>query len=103
MERSFRLLERGGGRLGPESDFIKDLKARFRPGDALLFICRSGGRSLRAAQAAAEAGFTRVVNVAEGFEGGLDDKGRRTVGGWRGAGLPSTYETDPARTYRPAR
>ncbi len=89
--------------LVPNPDFIQDLQARFRPDDTLLFICRSGGRSLRAAQAAAASGFARVVNVAEGFEGGLDDKGQRTVGGWRGAGLPSTYKIDPARAYRPSR
>ncbi|PWB65475.1 MAG: rhodanese, partial [Betaproteobacteria bacterium] len=40
---------------------------------------------------AAQAGFTRVYNVLEGFEGDQDEEGRRgSLGGWRHAGLPWT-------------
>ena len=57
--------------------------------DALFFICRSGGRSRMAAEAMAEAGFQRCSNVAEGFEGPLDDtRHRGLVAGWKAAGLP---------------
>ncbi len=57
--------------------------------DALYFICRSGGRSRMAAQVMAEAGFTHCVNVAEGFEGPLDDgRHRGQIAGWKAAGLP---------------
>ena len=55
----------------------------------LLFICRSGGRSLMAARAMASAGYTRCRNVTEGFEGGLDpDRHRGRLGGWKAQGLP---------------
>jgi rhodanese-related sulfurtransferase len=56
----------------------------------LFFICRSGARSLAAAQAAAAAGYQRCHNVAQGFEGPLDPKtGQRgRIGGWKAAGLP---------------
>jgi rhodanese-related sulfurtransferase len=55
----------------------------------LLFICRSGARSLRAAQAMAAAGFTRCRNVSDGFEGPLDPAGHRgQLGGWKAKGLP---------------
>ena len=57
--------------------------------DDLFFICRSGGRSLAAAKAMAEAGYRACHNVAGGFEGPLDDdRHRGSVGGWRAAGLP---------------
>jgi len=57
--------------------------------DAVLFLCRSGVRSIAAAQAAAAAGYARAINVAEGFEGDKDAQGHRgTVGGWKVAGLP---------------
>ena len=57
--------------------------------DALYFICRSGGRSRMAAEAMAEAGFQRCMNVAEGFEGPLDDSRHRgSLAGWKAAGLP---------------
>jgi rhodanese-related sulfurtransferase len=58
--------------------------------DDLFFICRSGGRSLAAAKAMAEAGYRACHNVAGGFEGPLDDdRHRGSVGGcWKAAGLP---------------
>jgi len=57
--------------------------------DDLFFICRSGGRSLAAAKAMAEAGYRACHNVAGGFEGQLDDERHRgSVGGWKAAGLP---------------
>jgi len=80
-------------------NFVPDLAARFKKEDSLLFICRAGGRSLKAARAAQEAGYAKVTNVAEGFEGGVDEKGRRTVGGWKNS-LPYTYTVEPRLAYR---
>ena len=55
----------------------------------LLFICRSGQRSLKAAQAMAAAGFACCRNVADGFEGPLDpSRHRGQLGGWKAKGLP---------------
>lgn len=55
----------------------------------ILALCRSGGRSLAAAQALAAAGFTDLYNIAEGFEGDRDEAGHRnTINGWRQRGLP---------------
>jgi rhodanese-related sulfurtransferase len=42
-----------------------------------------------AGQALESAGFTKVYNVLEGFEGDLDDQHQRgNIGGWRKHGLP---------------
>lgn len=58
-------------------------------GEALLFLCRSGARSLAAARAMTAAGYDRCFNVADGFEGPLDAEGHRgRVGGWKALGLP---------------
>ena len=55
----------------------------------LLFICRSGQRSLKAAKALAAAGYVRCRNVADGFEGPLDpNRHRGQLGGWKANGLP---------------
>ena len=48
----------------------------------MFFICRSGVRSMRAAQAVSSALSAKgtpvdCINVAEGFEGDLDERGRR--------------------------
>ncbi len=79
----------GYGAAVPDPAFADRLAARFRRDEPLLLLCRSGVRSHHAATAAARAGFTRVFNILEGFEGDRDRDGRRgTLGGWRHAGLP---------------
>jgi len=86
----------------PNEGFLDDLKSHFKTDDVLIFICRGGGRSRRAAQTAATAGFIRIFNVGEGFEGAKDEKGHFVVGGWKSAGLPYTHDIDPQRAYRPS-
>ena len=55
----------------------------------LLFLCRSGVRSRAAAVAMTQAGQELCYNIAQGFEGPLDDKQKRgAVDGWKAAGLP---------------
>jgi rhodanese-related sulfurtransferase len=55
----------------------------------LLFLCRSGVRSLAAAQAMAQLGYARCLNIRGGFEGPLDAQRQRgRVDGWKAAGLP---------------
>jgi rhodanese-related sulfurtransferase len=74
----------------PNPDFITDLTEQ-APEDSdteLVFLCRSGQRSIAAATAATQAGFTSY-NVLEGFEGVPDRYGERTVNGWKNRGLPT--------------
>ena len=55
----------------------------------VILLCRSGQRSLEAAQALEDAGFSDVVNVLHGFEGDLDHHFHRsTLNGWRFDQLP---------------
>jgi len=69
--------------------FLVQLKQQLDPESLVLFICRSGQRSHRAASAATQAGFPDCYNVLEGFQGDKDAHGQRDkVGGWRVAGLP---------------
>lgn len=64
-------------------------KAGLTPLNRIHFICRSGARSLAAAQAAQAAGFPHVFNVSTGFEGPKDAEWHRgTVAGWKADGLP---------------
>ncbi|MEO1313981.1 MAG: rhodanese-like domain-containing protein [Pseudomonadota bacterium] len=62
----------------------------------VLFICRSGARSMEAAEAVAELSSSRgldirCTNVAEGFEGDLNgDRHRGALNGWKAHGLPWT-------------
>ena len=69
--------------------FVRELEAKASKDSTVLLLCRSGKRSDLAAEAAAKAGFTRVFNVLEGFEGEIDEhRHRGRLGGWRAHDLP---------------
>lgn len=69
--------------------FVRELEAKAPKDATVLLLCRSGKRSDLAAEAAAKAGFTRVFNVLEGFEGEIDaHRQRGRLGGWRAHDLP---------------
>jgi len=69
------------------ADHLKE--AGFTPEHDIYFICRTGGRSAAAAQAAQQAGFPHAFNVADGFEGPPDGAGHRgMLAGWKASGLP---------------
>lgn len=71
-------------------DFVAQLREHVPGGDdhPVVFLCRSGNRSIGAAEAATEAGIAPSYNVIDGFEGQLDGNGHRGNGGWRAIGLP---------------
>lgn len=59
------------------------------PAVPVLFLCRSGVRSVAAAEAATAAGYTAAYNILGGFEGPPDEEGHRgRTAGWKAAGLP---------------
>ncbi len=72
----------------PNAAFDDQAKAAAEGGRPLLMLCRSGVRSIAAAQRATALGLT-AYNILEGFEGDPDDHAHRgTQGGWRWRGLP---------------
>lgn len=76
-----------GGGLNP--DFLAGLQAAVPPQVPVVLLCRSGARSVDAAETAAAAGYT-AYNVLEGFEGVPDGYGDRIVNGWKNRRLPWT-------------
>lgn len=72
----------------PNEGFVDELIRAGVGGGPVIFLCRSGQRSIGAAMAATAAGLTPAYNVLEGFEGPLDAEGHRGGRGWRAAGLP---------------
>ena len=74
-------------------NFLTELQDRIPPAAGggerpVVFLCRSGNRSIGAAEVATEAGITPAYNVLDGFEGQLDADGHRGGTGWRAIGLP---------------
>ncbi|MES2582114.1 MAG: rhodanese-like domain-containing protein [Pseudomonadota bacterium] len=69
--------------------FARELEAKVGKDRPVLLLCRSGKRSVLAAEAATKAGLPLVFNVLEGFEGEINANGHRGLDdGWRLRGLP---------------
>ena len=69
-------------------DFDTQLQAVVPSGSKVLLLCRSGVRSVAAAQRATELGL-QAYSILEGCEGDLDANGQRgKLTGWRYRGLP---------------
>lgn len=84
-------------------DFAARVGQVAKPGDTLLVMCRSGGRSAIAVNLLAKAGFTQVHNIIDGFEGDVVKDpdsvflGQRLRNGWKNSGCPWTYQLTPDR------
>jgi len=74
----------------PNPDFMAQLKQRIDPESLVIFMCRSGARSDKAAKAAQAAGYSEAYNLLEGFEGetNAQTRHRGEINGWRAARLP---------------
>ncbi len=86
----------------PNPDFVESVQASFGNNDTILVMCSSGGRAAQAVNALAGAGFTKVYNILNGFEGesvtdtGSAYYGKKMRNGWKNDGLPWGYEADPS-------
>jgi rhodanese-related sulfurtransferase len=73
----------------PNAEFLDQLRQVATLDTPVLLLCRSAARSKLAAVAATQAGFTKAMDLLEGFEGDKDSQGhRKTVSGWCFRGLP---------------
>ena len=85
----------------PNPGFVAQVNGFADPGDTILVMCRSGGRSAMAVNTLAKAGFTNVYNIIDGMEGdavndpGSVYQGQRLKNGWKNSGIPWTYQPDP--------
>lgn len=72
-------------------NFIEELEDQIKDKSThLFFICRSGQRSLKAAQMALENGYNNVYNINDGFLGNMLDKNSQSLklNGWYNSNLP---------------
>jgi rhodanese-related sulfurtransferase len=92
------IFHRGPGGMVPNPEFEKVVQ-RVLPRPAKLVVgCGSGPRSTRACEMLAAAGYTDLVNVEGGFNGGRDEMGS-AIPGWAASGLPVEKVASPERTY----
>lgn len=74
--------------MAANASFDEQLRAAVPEGKKVVLLCRSGVRSVAAAQRATGLGI-EAYNILEGFEGDVNASGQRgKLGGWRKRGLP---------------
>ena len=93
------LLHMGSDGMTPNPRFLTDVEAAFAKDTPILVGCRSGQRSLRAAEALIAAGYETVVDVRPGFAGAANAFGRVEEPGWVGSHLPVSRSAQPGRSY----
>jgi len=86
------------GQPTPNPDFLKVVEATIAKDATVIVGCQAGGRSQRAAEIMAQAGYANVANMQGGFGGGQDQMGR-VVPGWRDSGLPVSTENGEGVSY----
>lgn len=79
----------------PNPAFLDVVRANFAADARLLIGCQMGGRSQKAAELLANAGYDDVANVLGGY-GGAPQMGHT---GWVQAGLPVEQKADASREY----
>ena len=92
------LMNMGPQGMTPNPDFLKVMESAFGKAEKLLTGCKSGGRSLKAAQQLLGAGYQDVVDMRAGWDGGKDDFGRPDPG-WSQKGLPVEKGSPEGQKY----
>lgn len=92
------LMHLGPGGMTPNHEFLGVMESSFGKGEKLVIGCRSGGRSRRAAELLAQAGFVDLADLTTGWEGSRDPFGRLTPG-WSKLGMPTEAGKPAGQSY----
>jgi rhodanese-related sulfurtransferase len=88
----------GASGASDNDDFLAVMETAFGKEAKIVVGCKSGGRSLAAAQTLAAAGFTNVIDQRAGFMGGMGPGGPEA--GWAMQGLPTARQAEPGHSYQ---
>jgi rhodanese-related sulfurtransferase len=83
----------------PNPEFMTVVQSLFPKDTKMVIGCRTGNRSLAAARALLQAGFTNVVDQRAGLDGTRNAFGQILEPGWESEGLEVSTEADPDRAY----
>lgn len=93
----YKLAQPGG--MVENVDFLRVMTANFEKDAAIILGCRSGARSLAAANVLKAEGFSKVTDQLAGFGGTKDAAGATIELGWQAAGLPASITAEAGRDY----
>jgi len=97
------LLHMGPGGMMPNAEFLEVVSSRFPKGAKIVTGCKMGGRSLRAAEMLAAAGYGSVVDLVGGFGGEYNHMRQLVNPGWSQSGLSVEETAQPGRSYEELR
>jgi rhodanese-related sulfurtransferase len=97
------LFRDASGQSIPNPDFLKVVEANYSRDSGLVVGCHAGGRSQRACEFLAQAGYTRLHNIQGGYGGAKDPLGRVVRPGWSQLGLPVSQSHTAGENYESLR
>lgn len=83
----------GTGTMVPNEQFTNVIAKHFAKDSKLVLGCKMGGRSMRACDLLAQAGFAALANMHGGFSGAPD------MTGWKDRDLPIASTAHEGRDY----
>lgn len=92
------VLHMGSRGMVPNPEFLAVMQAVYPRDTRFVVGCRSGQRSMRAAEMLSGAGYTDVIDQRAGFDGSHGPFGDVQEAGWASAGLPVETVT-PGGSY----
>jgi rhodanese-related sulfurtransferase len=92
------LMHAGPAGMTANPEFLSVMQQAFGKDEKLIVGCKAGGRSKKAADQLAQAGFTELTDMTAGWDGARDAFGR-VVPGWSKQGLPVEPGNPPGQAY----
>jgi rhodanese-related sulfurtransferase len=92
------LLHQGPGGMTPNPDFLSVMQQAFGSGEKMVVGCKAGGRSKKAVDQLAQAGFSELAEMSAGWDGSRDAFGR-SVPGWSKKDLPVEQGKPAGQAY----
>jgi rhodanese-related sulfurtransferase len=92
------LLNAGPVGLVPNPEFQAVMEASFGKDEPLIIGCKAGGRSKKASELLAQAGFSKLSDQVAGFDAGKDAFGR-AIPGWSRTALPVAKGKPAGQSY----
>jgi rhodanese-related sulfurtransferase len=93
------VMHASGGAMAPNADFIRVMSAAFAKDAKIICGCKTGGRSMRAAQMLVGEGFTNVLDQRAGWDGARSPFGQLAEPGWSRVGLPTEQGQPSGRSW----
>lgn len=92
------LLQQGPSGMSENPEFLSVIQQAFAPTEKLVVGCKAGGRSKKASERLAAAGFGELAEMSAGWDGARDAFGR-VVPGWSKRGMPIELGKPPGQAY----